>query len=94
MYQCFTGMTVSSGLFGLTKHGDHVTVNISQLEAPNDAVVMEYLVNMTITVAANNTAYLDYQSLCNSSSNMPTAVRDAINGIVPIEPVCGKCGKD
>ena len=86
-------MTVSSGLFGLTKRGDHIPVNVSQLEAPNDAVVMEYLMNMTITVA-NNIAYLDYQSLCNSSSNIPTAVSDAINSIVSIEPACGKCGKD
>ena len=82
-------MAVSSGLFGLTKPGDWVPVNASQLEASDDTVVMEYLMNVTIAVA-NSTAYLDGQSLC--SSNVPTAVRDAINSVVPIEPVCGKCG--
>ena len=82
---------VSSGLFNLAQTGKHISLDLSQLEVPNDAtVVTDYLTNGSIMVT-NNTAYLDGQSLC--SSNMPTAVRNAIDSIIPIEPVCGICGK-
>ena len=84
------GAAVSSGLFDLAQSGDQVPVNISQLEAQNAAVVMEYLMNENLTIV-NDTAYLDGQSLC--FGNVSMAVRDAIVSVVPIEPVCGKCGK-
>ena len=64
-------------------------MDLSQFEAPNDAVVTDYLTDENI-VTVNGTAYLDEQSLC--SGNISTAVRDAINSVIPIEPVCGKCG--
>ena len=81
---------MSSNLFNLTQPGKQVPVKISQLEAPNDAVVMEYLTNQNVTIT-NNTAYVDGQSLC--FSNVSTAVKNAIDGVTPIEPVCGECGK-
>lgn len=93
MLQChviFVGAVVSSGLFNHSQAGDRVSVDLSQLEAPNDAVVMDYLTSENITIV-NNTAYLDGQFLC--LGNMSTAVRDAISSVVPIEPVCGECGK-
>jgi hypothetical protein len=85
----FAGSVVSSGLFNHFQAEDQISVDLSQLEAPNDAVVMDYLTNENIVVV-NGTAYLDEQSLC--SGNISTAVRDAINSLIPIEPVCGKCG--
>ena len=64
-------------------------MDLSQLEAPNDVLVTDYLTNENI-VTVNGTAYLDEQSFC--LGNISTAVRDAIDSIIPIEPVCGKCG--
>ena len=84
-----TGTAVSSGLFNHFQAEDQISVDLSQLEAPNDAVVMNYLTNENI-VTVNGTAYLDEQSLC--LGNISTAVRDAIDSVIPIEPVCGKCG--
>lgn len=83
---------VSSGLFNIAQTEEYnISLSFSQLEAPNDAaMVMGYLTNESI-MFANNTAYVDGQFLC--SSNMSEAVRDAIDGIIPIDPICGICGK-
>ena len=82
-------MAVSSNQFGLTQPGNQVPVKISLLEAPNYALVMEYLTNDKVAIA-NNTAYVDGQSLC--FGNVSSAVRNAIDTVVPIEPACGECG--
>ena len=79
------GEAVSSGLFDR----DQVPLDISQLEASNAAMVMDYLTSENITIV-NGTASLDGRFLC--FGNIPTAVRDTINSVVPIEPVCGRCG--
>ena len=83
---------VSSGFFNLVQTGKQISLDLSQLEAPNDAaiVVTDYLTDASITVT-NDTAYLDGQSLC--LSNMSSAVRNAIDSIIPTEPLCGICGK-
>ena len=80
---------ISSGLFNLTEPADQVPVDTTQLEAPDVAVVMEYLTNENTSVA-NNTAYVNGPLLC--SGNLSTAVKNAIDSVVPIEPVCGECG--
>ena len=82
---------VSSGLFNHSQAGDQIYLDLSELEAPNDAVVVDYLTNANVTITNDSTAYLDGQFLC--LGNISTAVRDAINSVVPIEPVCGQCGK-
>ena len=85
----YTGVIVSSGLFNLTHPRDQIPVDISLLEAPNTAVVMDHLNSENIT-AENGTAYFDGPALC--SGNTSASVRNAINSVVPIEPVCGICG--
>ena len=83
---------VSSGRFNIAQAEEQIPLNLSQLEAPNDAaMVMGYLTDESIMLA-NNTAYVDGKLLC--SSNMSETVRDAIDGIIPIDPICGLCGKD
>ena len=80
---------VSSGQFGLTKMGDLVSVNISQLQAPHDTIVPKYLNDMNITVT-DGIAIIDGYDLCFS---ITTDIRDSVSTILPIEPVCGQCGK-
>ena len=83
------------GLFNIAQAEEQISLNLSQLEALNDAaMVMDYLTNRsnTSTMLANDTAYVNGQFLC--KSNMSEAVRDAIDGIIPIDPICGLCGKD
>ena len=83
---------VSSGRFNIAQAEEQIPLNLSQLEAPNEAaMVMGYLTDESI-ILANNTAYVDGKFLC--SSNMSETVRDAIDGIIPIDPICGLCGKD
>ena len=83
---------VSSGLFNIAQAEEQIPLNLSQFGVPNDAaMVMDYLTNGS-NMLANNTAYVDGKFLC--SSNMSEAVRDAINSIIPIDPICGLCGKD
>lgn len=86
---CCTGAVVSSGQFGLTKMGDQVSVNISQLQAPHDAIVANYLNDMNITVT-DGIAIIDGCGLCFS---ITTDVRDSLSTVLPIETVCGQCGK-
>ena len=81
-------MVVSSGQFGLSQPGDQVSVNISQLPPPHDGIIMNYLNDTNITVAGG-IAVIDGHSLC---FNVATEVRDAINRVLPVEPVCGQCG--
>lgn len=83
------GVVVSSGRFGLTQPGDQVSVNISQLQPPHDNVTASYLNDANITVTGD-TATIDGYTLCFS---VVTEVRDAINSILPLEPICGQCGK-
>ena len=64
-------------------------MDLSQFEAPNDAVVTDYLTNEN-SVIVNGTAYLDEQYLC--LGNITEPVRDAIDSVYPIDPICGKCG--
>ena len=92
MTQCLiitAGTAVSSGLFNHFQAEDHVSMDLSQLEAPNDAVVTDYLTNENIVIV-NGTAYLDEQYLC--LGNITKPVRDAIDSVIPIDPICGKCG--
>ena len=85
---------VSLGLFNIAQTEEQISLDLSQLEAPNDVVmVTDYLTNASNnTILTNSTAYVDGHFLC--SSNMSEAVRGAINGIIPIDPVCGMCGKN
>ena len=83
------GTVVSSGLFNHFQAEDHFSVVLSKLEAPNDALVTDYLTNENIVIV-NGTAYLDEQYLC--LGNITDPVRDAIDGVYPIDPICGKCG--
>jgi hypothetical protein len=84
---------VSSGLFNIAQAEEQIPLDLSQLEAPSDvALVIDYFTNASIVVT-NSTAYVDGKFLC--SSNMSKAVRDnIIDGIIPIDPICGMCGKD
>jgi hypothetical protein len=88
-YIIYAGSVVSSGQFNHFQAKDQISVDLSQLKAPNDAVVMDYFTNENIVIV-NGTAYFDKQSLC--LGNISTAVRDSINSLIPIEPICGKCG--
>ena len=81
-------MVVSSGQFGLTQPGDQISVNVSQLQAPHDNVTANYLNDANITVT-DNIAAIDGYNLC---FNVAIEVRDAINSILPLEPICGQCG--
>ena len=83
------GVAVSSGQFGLTQPGDQVSVNISQLQPPHDNITANYLNDANITVTGD-IATIDGYNLC---FNATTEVRDAVNSILPVEPICGQCGK-
>ena len=80
---------MSSGQFDLTQPRDRVPLDISQLGAPHDTVVMDFLADANITVE-NNIASVDGRTLCFNTS---VAVRDAVASILPIGPICGQCGK-
>lgn len=83
---------VSSGLFNISQAEEQIPLDLSQLEAPNDvALVIDYFTNGSVMVT-NSTTYVDGKFLC--SSNISKAVRDVIDGIIPIDPICGMCGKD
>ena len=81
---------VSSGQFGLTKMGDQVSVNISQLQAPHDGIVANYINDIMNITVTDGIAIIDGYSLCFS---ITTDVRDSVSTVLPIEPVCGQCGK-
>lgn len=83
------GVVVSSGQFGLTKPGDQVYVNVSLLQAPHNIVVANYLNDVNTTVTAG-IAIIDGYHLC---FNIATDIRDSVSTILPVEPVCGQCGK-
>ena len=83
-----TGSAVSSGLFGLTRPGDQVSLDTTQLQTPHDDILMDYITNENISVT-DGIVNLDGHTLC---FTVTTAVRDAVSSIVPIQPVCGECG--
>lgn len=90
----FIGTIVSLDMFDIGKTGEQIPVNLSQLETQNDAALMviDYLTNKNNISVTNNAAYLDDQFLC--SSNMSSAVREAIDSIIHIDPLCGICGNN
>ena len=83
------GVAVSSGQFDLTQPGDQVSVNISQLQPPHDNVTANYLNDANIT-ATGDIAIINGYDLCFSAA---TEVRDAVNSILSVEPICGQCGE-
>ena len=84
------GVAVSSGQFGLTQPGDQVSVNVSQLGAPHDATVADYLSDMNTTVT-DGIASIDGNALC---FNTTKEIRDALDSVLLdlFEPICRQCG--
>ena len=87
-YGVHTGLAVSSGQFSLNQPGEQVNVNISQLQAPYDTIVVDYLNAMNVTIT-DGAASIDGFTFC---FNTTTRVRDALSSILPVEPICGQCG--
>ena len=78
---------MSSGQFGLIQQGEQVSLNVSQLQAPHDNIVMSYL-NDSNTTVTDGIAAIDGHALC---FNVTAEVRDAVDTVLPVQPVCGEC---
>ena len=66
-------------------------INTTQLHAPHDSVLADYIssTNMSATVS-DGIAQLDGSSIC---FNATEAVQAAVDTVVPVQPLCGQCGR-